>query len=197
MTDVWSFGILLHEVFDDGKKPYTDMTNAVVVARVSQGYRLPRLPECPEKLYALMLRCWSIKAEDRPTFATIKKALATERKHSDPKGASSSTASSASALASLQGSQSRFSTGSRAQGGEPAHEYVYQDEERVNMAESAPPPTAPRLHDYVYELGDAVATLVQSVDGFAEESAVEVKPVVTETNLDEYMEVAMDGEMEV
>lgn len=78
-TDVWSYAVLLHEVFNNGKKPYDTMTNAVVVARVGEGYRLPRLPDCPETVYSLMTGCWSATPESRPAFAAVVKALAAER----------------------------------------------------------------------------------------------------------------------
>lgn len=74
-TDVWSDAILLHEIFSDGNKPYRDMSNAVVVARVSQGYRLPRLPTCPSSLYALMQRCWDADTSTRPDFTELVTAV--------------------------------------------------------------------------------------------------------------------------
>lgn len=197
-TDIWSFGVLLHEVFDNGEKPYKDMANAVVVARVSQGYRLPRLPECPESVYALMLRCWSEKGDDRPTFQAMTKLLETERKGLDPKALSIGSVRRNSALVSLQGSRpSCYSAAGDARGSDPGHEYVYQIDAPTQAAQSVGPATAPRPpRDYVYQLGDAAATLTPSLDGFAEDARLEGKPMVVETRMDEYIQVAVKGEME-
>lgn len=74
-TDVWSFAVLLHEVFANGAKPYASMTNAVVVARVGQGYRLPQLPSCPSELYHMMQLCWDIDPERRPDFGALLSSL--------------------------------------------------------------------------------------------------------------------------
>lgn len=43
-SDVWSFGILVHEIFSNGEKPYGDWGNAEVWHRVKSGYRLVLAP---------------------------------------------------------------------------------------------------------------------------------------------------------
>lgn len=70
-TDVWSFAVLLHEIFGDGALPYRGMSNAVVVAKVRDGFRLPRLPNCPPVLYQLMRDCWNEEAARRPNFTKL------------------------------------------------------------------------------------------------------------------------------
>lgn len=70
-TDVWAFGILWHEILADGEKPYVDMTNDVVIARVSGGYRLPQHAVCPDNDYEVMLRCWHAEPLQRPSFTDI------------------------------------------------------------------------------------------------------------------------------
>lgn len=130
-TDVWSYGILLHEIFTDGEKPYKDMTNAVMIAlvryffarllfagtdvsiqraidlplqlaccawltlqlcsnydpQVSQGYRLPRVSDCPPLVYAYMLRCWDQDPVARPTFKDIVQFLQLQAPRHDSVGA--------------------------------------------------------------------------------------------------------------
>ncbi len=70
-SDVWSFGIVLYEAITYGKLPYVGMTNAEVLEKVQQGYRMPKPSGCPNKLYDIMLQCWKEKPEDRSTFEAL------------------------------------------------------------------------------------------------------------------------------
>ena len=74
-SDVWSFGITLVEVFTDGGKPYAGMANAAVISQVQGGYRAPQPTLCTDAVYAIMLRCWSAKPADRPTFVQLTSVL--------------------------------------------------------------------------------------------------------------------------
>jgi fyn-related kinase len=70
-SDVWSFGILLTEVITYGRIPYPGMNNAEVLQQVEKGYRMPCPHGCPELLYTIMLDCWKMRPEERPTFETL------------------------------------------------------------------------------------------------------------------------------
>ncbi|KAM4842730.1 tyrosine-protein kinase Srms [Thomomys bottae] len=74
-SDVWSFGVLLYEVFAYGQCPYEGMTNHETLQQVSRGYRLPRPAACPAEVYLLMLECWGERPEERPTFARLREKL--------------------------------------------------------------------------------------------------------------------------
>ncbi|CAD7672008.1 unnamed protein product [Nyctereutes procyonoides] len=74
-SDVWSFGILLYEIVTYGKIPYPGRTNADVMTALSQGYRMPRMENCPDELYDIMKMCWKEKAEERPTFDYLQSVL--------------------------------------------------------------------------------------------------------------------------
>ena len=50
-------------------------TNADVMTALSQGYRMPRMENCPEELYEIMKMCWKEKAEERPTFDYLQSVL--------------------------------------------------------------------------------------------------------------------------
>jgi len=67
-SDVWSFGILLWEMWSYGAMPYKGWTNDVVMTNVNKEYRLPNPKACPSFIHALMLECWNQTASHRPTF---------------------------------------------------------------------------------------------------------------------------------
>lgn len=69
-SDVWSFGVLLYEIFTYGGVPYYGLSAEQVVDRVVQGYKMPkpRHYEVPDAVYDVMRQCWELKPENRPTF---------------------------------------------------------------------------------------------------------------------------------
>ena len=77
-SDVWSFGIVLYEIITCGKPPYPGMNDAEVEQQIRQGYPMPQsmAQGCPDKLYVIMLNCWQVKPENRPTFDTLQQQLA-------------------------------------------------------------------------------------------------------------------------
>lgn len=71
-SDVWSFGVLLTEITTYGRIPYPGMANAEVIRKIADtNYRMPKPAKTPEKLYAIMLKCWEGSPEERPTFETL------------------------------------------------------------------------------------------------------------------------------
>ncbi|KAM5178131.1 tyrosine-protein kinase Srms [Callospermophilus lateralis] len=76
-SDIWSFGILLYEIFTYGQCPYEGMSNQETLQQISRGYRLPCPAACPAGVYTLMLRCWKDSPEERPTFAMLWEKLGT------------------------------------------------------------------------------------------------------------------------
>ncbi|XP_014674180.1 PREDICTED: tyrosine-protein kinase Src64B-like [Priapulus caudatus] len=67
-SDVWSYGILLQELFTKGQVPYPGMTNREVLEAIQRGYRMPRAADTPKEVYEIQMMCWSEDAEKRPTF---------------------------------------------------------------------------------------------------------------------------------
>lgn len=74
-TDVWSFGVLLWEVFSLGLMPYTGLPNRDVMQLVTGGGRLDAPPGCPSPIYRIMADCWSPSPEERPSFSNLLERL--------------------------------------------------------------------------------------------------------------------------
>jgi hypothetical protein len=53
---VWSFGVVLWEIYSKGAVPYSSMTNKEVADAVLQGTRLQPAECCPTEVYNLMQR---------------------------------------------------------------------------------------------------------------------------------------------
>ncbi|XP_077869507.1 muscle, skeletal receptor tyrosine protein kinase-like [Saccoglossus kowalevskii] len=70
-SDLWSFGILLWEVFTYALQPYFGASHTEVIQHVQHG-RVPACPDnTPNEVYSLMKQCWRINPRDRPTFLTV------------------------------------------------------------------------------------------------------------------------------
>ncbi|KAA0709429.1 Tyrosine-protein kinase ITK/TSK [Triplophysa tibetana] len=70
-SDVWSFGVIMWEVYSEGRTPYDNRSNAEVVEDLNQGKRLPKPRLCPQNVHQLMEWSWKEKPEDRPSFAQL------------------------------------------------------------------------------------------------------------------------------
>ena len=70
-SDVWSFGIVLSEIVTCGSMPYPKLTNKETLDNLIKGYRMPRPADCPEKLYNIMLNCWSSQFTEHPSFSSL------------------------------------------------------------------------------------------------------------------------------
>ncbi|XP_006021229.1 tyrosine-protein kinase ITK/TSK [Alligator sinensis] len=70
-SDVWSFGVLMWEVFSEGKIPYENRSNAEVVEEINAGFRLYKPKLASKVIYELMNCCWRMSKEDRPRFSTL------------------------------------------------------------------------------------------------------------------------------
>ncbi|XP_071341314.1 vascular endothelial growth factor receptor 1 isoform X2 [Trachinotus anak] len=75
-SDVWSYGILLWEIFSLGASPYPGLhIDEEFCHRLKGGTRM-RAPEysTPE-IYSTMLACWEANPSDRPTFTNLVETL--------------------------------------------------------------------------------------------------------------------------
>uniref|UniRef100_A0A4W6FHE3 Protein kinase domain-containing protein n=1 Tax=Lates calcarifer TaxID=8187 RepID=A0A4W6FHE3_LATCA len=71
-SDVWSFGVLLWEIFSLGASPYPGVCiDESFCRRLKEGTRM-RPPEyATTEIYQTMLDCWLDRPTDRPTFAEL------------------------------------------------------------------------------------------------------------------------------
>ncbi|XP_059131086.1 tyrosine-protein kinase TXK isoform X2 [Peromyscus eremicus] len=74
-SDVWSFGVLMWEVFTEGKMPFENKSNLQVVEAISKGFRLYRPYLAPMSIYGVMYSCWHENPKGRPTFAELLQTL--------------------------------------------------------------------------------------------------------------------------
>ncbi len=74
-SDIWSFGVLLWEVFSLGDRPYGHMTNAETAQHISQHKTLDKPVYCPENVYDIMQTCWAIAPTERTPFNTLSSLL--------------------------------------------------------------------------------------------------------------------------
>ncbi|XP_022097118.1 angiopoietin-1 receptor-like isoform X2 [Acanthaster planci] len=74
-SDVWSFGILLWEIASIGGTPYPSIASKSLTDELKDGYRMSKPPNCDDKIYSLMLRCWEEHPSHRPTFSDLVRIL--------------------------------------------------------------------------------------------------------------------------
>uniref|UniRef100_A0A8C6IWY6 Tyrosine-protein kinase n=1 Tax=Melopsittacus undulatus TaxID=13146 RepID=A0A8C6IWY6_MELUD len=70
-SDVWSFGVLMWEVFSEGKIPYENRTNGEVVEEINAGFRLYKPKLASKAIYEVMSHCWRMRKDDRPSFSIL------------------------------------------------------------------------------------------------------------------------------
>lgn len=74
-SDVWSFGVVLWEVFALGVQPYYGHSNEQVVKLILQGILLTPPNSAPPLICQLLNGCWKTQPADRLTFAEIHSKL--------------------------------------------------------------------------------------------------------------------------
>ena len=77
-SDVWSYGILMWEMFNPDKIPYPNMNNMECISKVAEGYRLPPARGTTSIIVRLMRACWHKQPEKRPSFLIISTLLTTK-----------------------------------------------------------------------------------------------------------------------
>ncbi|XP_053439882.1 tyrosine-protein kinase JAK3 isoform X1 [Nycticebus coucang] len=84
-SDVWSFGVVLYELFtysDKSCSPSAEFLRMMGCERdapalcrllelLEEGQRLPAPPACPVEVHELMKLCWAPSPQDRPSFSAL------------------------------------------------------------------------------------------------------------------------------
>ena len=70
-SDVWSFGVVMWEVFSYALQPYYGISNEEVIESIRRGKTLGCPDECPSEIYKHMKECWAIEPGERPTFEEL------------------------------------------------------------------------------------------------------------------------------
>ena len=71
-SDVWSYGILLWEMFTFGCTPYPSLPLEHILEKLLSGYRMEKPKDCDKNVYeSVMLKCWHLEPKMRPTFSQL------------------------------------------------------------------------------------------------------------------------------
>nr|XP_027792457.1 fibroblast growth factor receptor 3 isoform X4 [Marmota flaviventris] len=70
-SDVWSFGVLLWEIFTLGGSPYPGIPVEELFKLLKEGHRMDRPANCTHDLYMIMRECWHAVPSQRPTFKQL------------------------------------------------------------------------------------------------------------------------------
>uniref|UniRef100_A0AAY5KRX2 receptor protein-tyrosine kinase n=1 Tax=Esox lucius TaxID=8010 RepID=A0AAY5KRX2_ESOLU len=71
-SDVWSYGILLWEIFSLGSSPYPGMqVGSAFYRMIQEGHRMSKPEMAPREIYDVMLSCWSEDPLKRPSFKKL------------------------------------------------------------------------------------------------------------------------------
>ena len=70
-SDVWSYGILLWEMFNPTEIPYPELTDLQVTAKLARGYSMSIPAQCPSIVAKIMRSCWQSDPSRRPSFAFL------------------------------------------------------------------------------------------------------------------------------
>ncbi|KAL3210539.1 hypothetical protein MRX96_037015 [Rhipicephalus microplus] len=71
-SDVWSYGVLLWEIFSLGGNPYPGVAiDESFYKRLKNGYRMEKPDYAPDDVYEIMQGCWQGEPKERPDFSTL------------------------------------------------------------------------------------------------------------------------------
>jgi len=70
-SDIWSFGVVLWEMFEPGKTPYQALSYTETIDFLEKGFRLAVPENAPPVVQQLIAECWRVTPEKRPSFLEI------------------------------------------------------------------------------------------------------------------------------
>ncbi|XP_063408823.1 uncharacterized protein LOC134692303 [Mytilus trossulus] len=75
LSDVWSFGIVMWEIFSLGETPYPGLQSREVPGKIKQGYKMKKPEYCDDTFYKVMLKCWHYDPRKRSGFEQLKEQM--------------------------------------------------------------------------------------------------------------------------
>ncbi|NXL34230.1 FLT3 kinase, partial [Glaucidium brasilianum] len=76
-SDVWSYGILLWEIFSLGVNPYPGIqVDTNFYKLIQRGFKMDRPYYATKDVYCLMQSCWALDSRKRPSFSWLVSSLA-------------------------------------------------------------------------------------------------------------------------
>jgi len=70
-SDIWSFGVVVWEIFSNGMKPYYQYSEYAVAQMIKNNHLLEKPLDCPDVIYEMMLSCWTTEPSKRTSFSQI------------------------------------------------------------------------------------------------------------------------------
>ncbi|XP_046457028.1 vascular endothelial growth factor receptor 1-like isoform X1 [Daphnia pulex] len=78
-SDVWSYGVLLWEIFTLGKVPYPGLEgNHQLVRQLEKGYRMEKPDFAPNYMGEIMASCWKADPKERPSFSEMEQIISSQ-----------------------------------------------------------------------------------------------------------------------
>ncbi|XP_029437671.1 high affinity nerve growth factor receptor isoform X2 [Rhinatrema bivittatum] len=74
-SDIWSFGVVLWEIFTYGKQPWYQLSNTEAIECITQGRELERPRTCPSEVYDIMQGCWQREPQQRMNIKEVHSKL--------------------------------------------------------------------------------------------------------------------------
>ncbi|CAH2326786.1 high affinity nerve growth factor receptor [Pelobates cultripes] len=74
-SDIWSFGVVLWEIFTYGKQPWYQLSNTEAIECITQGRELERPRTCPTEVYTIMQGCWQREPQQRLNIKEVHSKL--------------------------------------------------------------------------------------------------------------------------
>lgn len=75
-SDVWSFGVTVWELLTFGKRPYENIKSQDILAAIEGGCKLEQPEICSLDVFMVLLSCWDVHADARPTFVQLEDKFA-------------------------------------------------------------------------------------------------------------------------
>lgn len=71
-SDVWSFGVVMWEIFTNGKRPYEERSDdEVLKCQRNNDLKLTKPDHCTPEIFEVMNKCWDMDPAERPSFGEL------------------------------------------------------------------------------------------------------------------------------